>query len=183
LATALHHGRGRGESGWWCAVNSVKAYAQCHPPPLPEHANTHPRCKHARTQTPIVGLDGLPTVAGLPPPLTVGNVYQQFSSVGEGRVFNIIQLSVPFLLEARRGVTFVVDARCGAAGGGAPAGRVHASAHASRLALAAATAHAPTLARARAHTHTHTHHQAHICATSSHAQLRRAQRPPHRHHL
>lgn len=32
-------------------------------------------------------------------PLHVGNIYQRFSDVEEGLVENIIQLSVPFLLE------------------------------------------------------------------------------------
>lgn len=32
-------------------------------------------------------------------PLQVGNIYQRFSDVEEGLVENIIQLSVPFLLE------------------------------------------------------------------------------------
>jgi hypothetical protein len=59
-----------------------------------------------------VGLD-LPSLPGLPPPLAVGRVFQRFSSVAEGRVANIIEFSVPLLLDAQRGATFTVDARCG----------------------------------------------------------------------
>lgn len=62
-------------------------------------------------QVPIVGFD-LQLPAGLPAPLTVGKVYQQFSSVEQGIVQNIIEVSVPFLLEEERGVTFTVEARC-----------------------------------------------------------------------
>jgi hypothetical protein len=62
-------------------------------------------------QTPIVGLD-LPDIAGLPPPVKVGNVYQRFSSVERGIVENIIEFSVPFLLEQDKGCTFTVEARC-----------------------------------------------------------------------
>lgn len=63
-------------------------------------------------QTPIVGLD-LPEFAGLPPPVRVGNVYQRFSSVERGIVENIIEFSVPFVLQQDRGCTFTVEARCG----------------------------------------------------------------------
>jgi hypothetical protein len=48
---------------------------------------------------------------GLIPPVSIGNVYQQFSSVAEGQVQNIIQFSVPFLLQDQEGVTFTVGAR------------------------------------------------------------------------
>lgn len=40
----------------------------------------------------------------------VGNIYQKFSSPEEGRVQNIIQLSVAGLTVADRGATFTVDA-------------------------------------------------------------------------
>lgn len=46
-------------------------------------------------QAPLFAADGWRA----PLPLRVGNVYQNFSNVAEGRVENIIQLSVPFLLE------------------------------------------------------------------------------------
>jgi hypothetical protein len=58
-----------------------------------------------------VGLD-LPDIAGLPPPVKVGNVYQRFSSVERGIVENIIEFSVPLLLEQDKGCTFTVEARC-----------------------------------------------------------------------
>lgn len=61
-------------------------------------------------QTPIVGLD-LPDFAGLPPPVRVGNVYQRFSSVERGIVENIIEFSIPLLLEDSKGCTFTVEAR------------------------------------------------------------------------
>lgn len=61
-------------------------------------------------QIPIVGLD-LPDLAGLPPPVTVGNVYQRFSNVEQGIVENIIEFSIPFLVEQNKGVTFTVEAR------------------------------------------------------------------------
>lgn len=38
----------------------------------------------------------------------VGNIYQKFSDVSDGRVQNIIKLSVPFLLEERDGITLTV---------------------------------------------------------------------------
>jgi hypothetical protein len=61
-------------------------------------------------QVPIVGLDrDLPL--GLPAPVTVGAVYQQFSSVQQGSVQNIIEFSVPFLLQQQQGATFTVEAR------------------------------------------------------------------------
>ncbi|KAF6249059.1 hypothetical protein COO60DRAFT_1706680 [Scenedesmus sp. NREL 46B-D3] len=60
-------------------------------------------------KVPIVGLDvDLPL--GLPAPVTVGKVYQQFSSVQQGSVQNIIEFTVPFLLEQQQGATFTVDA-------------------------------------------------------------------------
>eukprot|EP00775_Hariotina_reticulata_P013356 gene13356-13484_t len=48
---------------------------------------------------------------GLTAPVSIGNVYQQFSSVAEGQVQNIIQFSVPFLVEDNQGITFTVGAR------------------------------------------------------------------------
>lgn len=72
-------------------------------------------------QTPIVGLD-LPDIAGLPPPVKVGNVYQRFSSVERGIVENIIELSIPFVLEQDKGVTFTVEARWVCVGGGGGTG-------------------------------------------------------------
>lgn len=68
-------------------------------------------------QTPIVGLN-LPSLPGFPPPLSVGNVYQRFSSVESGVVENIIELGVPPFLEADKGVTFTVKARSALCGGG-----------------------------------------------------------------
>ena len=61
---------------------------------------------------PIVGLD-LSTLlpAGLPAPVVVGDVFQRFSSVEEGRVENIIEFGLPPLTEGKRGVTFTVGAR------------------------------------------------------------------------
>lgn len=59
---------------------------------------------------PIVGLDLerlLP--AGLPAP-AVGDVFQRFSSVEEGRVENIIEFGLPPLTDPRRGLTFTVGA-------------------------------------------------------------------------
>lgn len=61
---------------------------------------------------PIVGLDlssYLP--AGLPAPV-VGDVFQRFSSVEDGRVENIIEFGVPPLTQEREGITFTVGARC-----------------------------------------------------------------------
>jgi hypothetical protein len=64
------------------------------------------------TQTPIVGLD-LPDFGPLPAPVKVGGVYQRFSSVERGIVENIIEFSIPFLLEQDKGCTFTVEARWG----------------------------------------------------------------------
>jgi hypothetical protein len=61
-------------------------------------------------QVPIVGLD-LELPFGLPAPVSVGNVYQQFSSVQQGSVQNIIEFSIPFLLQQQQGATFTVEAR------------------------------------------------------------------------
>jgi hypothetical protein len=61
-------------------------------------------------QTPIVGLD-LPHIAGFPPPVSVGAVYQRFSNVEAGLVENIIEFSLPFWLEEQNGGTFTVQAR------------------------------------------------------------------------
>eukprot|EP00883_Tetradesmus_obliquus_P014590 jgi/Sobl393_1/7657/SZX78179.1 len=58
---------------------------------------------------PIVGLD-LELPFGLPAPVTVGNVYQRFSSVARGSVQNIIEFSLPFLLQQQQGATFTVEA-------------------------------------------------------------------------
>lgn len=58
---------------------------------------------------PIVGLD-LELPFGLPAPVTVGNVYQRFSSVAQGSVQNIIEFTVPFLLQQQQGATFTVEA-------------------------------------------------------------------------
>ena len=46
-----------------------------------------------------------------PSPIQVGNIYQSFSSVEEGLVQNIIELSTPFLLQERNGITVTVQAR------------------------------------------------------------------------
>lgn len=70
-----------------------------------------PCCCVVVLQTPIVALD-LPDIAGLPPPVKVGNVYQRFSSVERGIVENIIEFSIPLLLEQDKGCTFTVEARC-----------------------------------------------------------------------
>ncbi|KAI8468329.1 MAG: hypothetical protein J3K34DRAFT_478411 [Monoraphidium minutum] len=61
--------------------------------------------------TPIVGLD-LSTFlpAGLPAPLVVGDVFQRFSGVDEGRVENIVEFGLPPLTDASAGVTFTVGA-------------------------------------------------------------------------
>lgn len=48
---------------------------------------------------------------GLRTPVEVGNIYQQFSNVAGGHVENIIEFSIPYLLEEHQGVTFTVDAR------------------------------------------------------------------------
>jgi hypothetical protein len=61
-------------------------------------------------QTPIVGLE-LPYIAGFPPPVSVGAVYQRFSNVEAGLVENIIEFSLPFWLEEQKGCTFTVQAR------------------------------------------------------------------------
>ncbi|KAG1680761.1 hypothetical protein FOA52_008094 [Chlamydomonas sp. UWO 241] len=47
----------------------------------------------------------------LPSPVQVGEIYQRFSSVSEGIVENIIELSTPYLLQERNGITFTVKAR------------------------------------------------------------------------
>jgi hypothetical protein len=64
-----------------------------------------------RTQLPIVGLDlpGLPLL-GLPPPVLVGDIFQRFTK--DGVVQNIIEFSLPPLLQRERGAVFTVDARC-----------------------------------------------------------------------
>lgn len=70
---------------------------------------------------PIVGLDLsrlLP--AGLPAPVVVGDVFQRFSSVEEGRVENIIEFGLPPFTQDSRGITFTVGARCA---GARPRGR------------------------------------------------------------
>lgn len=64
----------------------------------------------ADLQTPIVGLE-LPYIAGFPPPVSVGAVYQRFSNVEAGLVENIIEFSLPFWLEEQKGCTFTVQAR------------------------------------------------------------------------
>jgi len=46
----------------------------------------------------------------LPLPFTVGDVFQRFSSPGEGVVENIIKLGFPFALEPENGATFTVRA-------------------------------------------------------------------------
>lgn len=48
------------------------------------------------------------------PPVRVGNIYQEFSAVddeGVGRISNIIELGVPYLLAEKKGVTITVQAR------------------------------------------------------------------------
>ena len=50
-------------------------------------------------QVPIVGLGGSAQITSLLP-LQTGKIFQRFSSVAAGQVDNIIQLSVPFLLQA-----------------------------------------------------------------------------------
>jgi hypothetical protein len=68
---------------------------------------------------PIVGLDLsrlLP--AGLPAPVVVGDVFQRFSVVDDGRVENVIQFGLPPFTDERAGVTFTVGAKCGAGRGG-----------------------------------------------------------------
>lgn len=50
---------------------------------------------------PILGLDALPLPQGVPNPLRIGDIYQRFSSVSEGRVENIIHFGTePFLKQA-----------------------------------------------------------------------------------
>ncbi|GBF99049.1 hypothetical protein Rsub_11994 [Raphidocelis subcapitata] len=60
---------------------------------------------------PIVGLD-LSTLlpAGLPAPVKVGDVYQRFSAVQEGRVENVIRFGLPPFTRPEDGVTFTVGA-------------------------------------------------------------------------
>eukprot|EP00879_Flechtneria_rotunda_P014136 GHRR01014768.1.p1 GENE.GHRR01014768.1~~GHRR01014768.1.p1 ORF type:complete len:294 (+),score=42.18 GHRR01014768.1:240-1121(+) len=65
---------------------------------------------------PIVGLDSvsrqLLLPLGLPTPVRVGNIYQRFSSVERGIVENIIEFSLPLLLEEHKapGSVFTVQA-------------------------------------------------------------------------
>jgi len=49
---------------------------------------------------------------GLPGPVSIGNIYQRFTSPvdGAGKVDNVIRFSVPYLLEDREGVTVTVEA-------------------------------------------------------------------------
>lgn len=47
----------------------------------------------------------------LPSPVQVGNIYQRFSSVEEGVVENLIELSTPLLLQEGNGITVTVKAR------------------------------------------------------------------------
>lgn len=47
----------------------------------------------------------------LPSPVQVGNIYQRFSSVEEGVVENLIELSTPLLLQEGNGLTVTVKAR------------------------------------------------------------------------
>lgn len=61
-------------------------------------------------QIPIVALN-VQLPFGIPAPVEVGNIFQRFSSVSQGHVENIIEFSIPFLLEQQRGVTFTVGAR------------------------------------------------------------------------
>jgi hypothetical protein len=62
---------------------------------------------------PIVGLDLSSLLpAGLPAPVVVGDVFQRFSSVEEGRVDNIVEFGLPPLTQGSGGVTFTVGARC-----------------------------------------------------------------------
>jgi hypothetical protein len=67
---------------------------------------------------PIVGLDLASLLpAGLPAPVVVGDVFQRFSSVAEGRVENIIEFGLPPFTDDKRGVTFTVGARWAGVGG------------------------------------------------------------------
>ncbi|KIZ07425.1 hypothetical protein MNEG_0522 [Monoraphidium neglectum] len=60
---------------------------------------------------PIVGLDLSSLLpAGLPAPVVVGDVFQRFSSVEEGRVDNIVEFGLPPLTQGSGGVTFTVGA-------------------------------------------------------------------------
>lgn len=54
-------------------------------------------------QAPILGLGGNAQLTSLLP-LQTGKIFQRFSSLADGRVDNIIQLSVPYLLQEGGGV-------------------------------------------------------------------------------
>ncbi len=66
---------------------------------------------HPTSQLPILEAESRLAPPIGPSPLQVGNIYQRFSSVEEGVVENIIELSTPFLLQERNGITVTVKAR------------------------------------------------------------------------
>lgn len=58
---------------------------------------------------PILGAGGNAQILGLLP-LQTGKIFQRFSSIAVGTVDNIIQLSIPFLLQPDKGITLRVQA-------------------------------------------------------------------------
>lgn len=59
-------------------------------------------------QAPILGAGGNAQILGLLP-LQTGKIFQRFSSIAVGTVDNIIQLSIPFLLQPGASLVLVGD--------------------------------------------------------------------------
>ena len=61
-------------------------------------------------QIPLLYLNRPPFLEGLPWPLKIGSIFQQFSSTGEGKVQNIIKIGLNDILE-NEGLTLTVNSR------------------------------------------------------------------------